>query len=384
MTTWEVWLDDPFGLRLLALSPISFTVVKSANRPGMFSITFGGNFSTNPVKLDGLVEFWRDGRWVNTGMVRTISYFQDGNGNDYISLSGPDLIDLLARRIITGGAGSTEATKTDYADDMIKAIVTDHFGAPAGAQGRDISAYLSVEADASLGYSFTKSFAWRNTLTTIQEIAQTSTENSKPIFFDIVPYVSGNLVKFRLETYLDQPGVDRTGTSQVIFGTNFDNIQGVSLEYDFSDEVSFGYAGGQGEGADRYLSGAINTRYLESPYNRREAFADARNEEATSAVDAKAEQIVREGAPVVRMSGRLLDIPPTRYGIEWSWGDKVIVQYRGIQQEAIISAVTFGVNSDGQETIDARFALEDSATYAGRLIRGSDSDGLSTEEGGTE
>ena len=384
MTTWEIWLDDPFGLRLLALSPVSFSLVKSINKPGAFEITFAGNFSTNPVKLDGLVEFWRDGQWINTGMVRVIKYWQDSNGNDYISLAGPDLIDLLARRVIAGAAGSAETTKTDYADDMIKAIVTDNFGASAGAQGRNISAYLSVEADASLGYSMTKSFFYRNVLIVCQEIAQTSAENSKPIYFDIVPYVSGNLVKLRFETYLNQPGIDRTGTSQVIFGTNFDNISNVRLEYDFSEEITMAYAGGQGEGADRYISGALNTRYLETPYNRREAFTDARNESATAAVDAKAEQVVFAGAPVVRLSGNLLDIPPTRYGIEWSWGDKVIVQYRDIQVGATIGAISFGVDSDGNESIGARFQVEDSASYAGRLLRGSDSDFMGTESGGTD
>lgn len=366
--SWDIWIGDPFGTRLMSASPVSFVVAKVANKPGAFSMLFTGNFDVNPIRLDGLVEFWRDGKWVNTGMARAIRYFADKAGNDYVQISGPDLQDILDRRIIIGAAGSAESDKTDYADDMIKAIVTEQFGSGAGA-GRDISAYLTVEADKSLGYSLSKSFAYKNVLTTIQEIAQTSTENSLPIYFDVVPYISGNNILFRFETYLNQPGIDRTGTSQVVFGTNYDNISDVNLEYDFTSEVTAAYAGGQGEGADRYLTSAINTdRVAESPYNRRESFKDARNESSTTAADDKASQSVREGAPVVRFAGRLLDIPPTRYGIEWSWGDKVIVQYRDIQQEAIISAVTFTVNDAGRETIDARFALEDSATYSGRLV----------------
>jgi hypothetical protein len=367
--TWEIWLDDPQGVRILSISPISFSVAKVANKIGAFSLTLGGNFNTNPFKLDGLIEFWRNGQWINTGMLRNFEYWQDNEGTDYITISGPDTIDILQRRIERFQAGQVYSDKTDYADDMMKEIVDEHFGSSAGT-GRDLSDYISVAPDASLGYSLSKGIAYRNVYDLLIEIAETSRENDLPIYFDLVPYLSSaNQIKFRFETYLYQPGIDRTTISdQVVFGTNYDNISEPHLEYDFTEEVSMVLGGGAGEGTNRYTVFVMdNERVQESPYNRREAFADVRNGYPNVLTDDKAAQEVRAGRPVVRFSGTLKDIPPTRYGIEWNWGDRIIMQYRDIQAEAVVSAVVFKVDSSGKETIDARFALDDFKSYGGRL-----------------
>ena len=80
-----------------------------------------------------------------------------------------DLMQLLTRRIVAYNSGASQASKTDQADDMMKAIVRENFGSLATDTDRDWSAYLSVEVDLSLGQSLSKSFSRRKVLQVLKE-----------------------------------------------------------------------------------------------------------------------------------------------------------------------------------------------------------------------
>jgi hypothetical protein len=72
----------------------------------------------------------------------------------------------------------------------------------------------------------------------------------------------------------------------------------------------------------------------------------------------KARAAVREGRPRRIFNGEIVDVPGTRYGIHWDWGDKLMVQ---VDNDVFQSRVdTLQVNvSAGKETIRVQVRAED-------------------------
>ncbi|HLA39070.1 MAG TPA: hypothetical protein VJ417_03695, partial [Candidatus Glassbacteria bacterium] len=65
------------------------------------------------------------------------------------------------------------------------------------------------------------------------------------------------------------------------------------------------------------------------------------------------------GKPRLRFSGKLLDTPQAVYGKDWNFCDRVTVEYRGRQLDGLVNAVTVKVDGEGNETVEARFEVED-------------------------
>ena len=57
-------------------------------------------------------------------------------------------------------------------------------------------------------------------------------------------------------------------------------------------------------------------------------------------------------------SGNLLDTQQFRYGVDWQFGDRITAQYGGEEFDAMIDAVVFTVDENGQETLEARAEVE--------------------------
>jgi hypothetical protein len=238
---------------------------------------------------------------------------------------------------------------------MIKAIARENLGSSAYDVNRDLSGLsFTVAPDLSAGASVTKKFSWKNILGILKEIADASWEAGTELYFDVEPMVvSETQIGFELRTYTGQIGMDRSAS--VFFGKEWGNLASPKLEKDYGEEVNYVYAGGQGEGSDRTIIQALDSpRIGASPWNRREVFADARNETLVAGVTGKAFAALKAGRPRMRFSGSLLDTEQTRYGIDWSFGDKVTVEYRGIQFSGMIRAVRLELNEDGDETVDCK------------------------------
>jgi hypothetical protein len=365
---WEIWLDTPTGTRLELLSGMYWTLTKVASSPGFFSVTLPADFDHRKANPDYLIEFWRGGdnarmRLESVGFVRKKRLADDSQGNETTTLTGFLPVELLRRRIVAYAAGSAQADKTDQADDMMKAIVTQNLGASAVA-GRDLTALgVTVAADLADGPSVTKGFAWKNVYTTLQEIAEASRQAGTNLYFDFVPsFTSDTAIGFQFRTYINQPGQDHsytTGTNPVMFSKEWGNLVSPSLEMDYDAEINACYVGGQGEGADRATVTRTDAgRIAASVWNRREAFADARNESATNGLNAKGDSVLAENRPRYRFSGTLIDSPQARYGIDWDFGDRATISYRGLQFDGTILAVTLAVGQDGKESITAKVDID--------------------------
>lgn len=370
MSRYELWLcDDGFNRLHLLDEVIDFSYLRVANGVGQFTITLPGTFDLswilrgNELARDRIIQIWRaptDGR-----LALERSYFlrkritsTDDNGLTTTVISGPDLNDLIARRIVAYAAGTAQAEQTDAPDDMAKVIVRQNLGASATAARNWTANGLSVAADLSQGTSLTMGFSWEPALDTLGKIADASA-TATAIYWDMVQ-PTPSTVEFR--TTATQPGTDRTwpgGVNPVVLALEYGNLARPQLEEDASEEVTYVYAGGQGEGSDRTIVEVSDSARLNaSKWNRREAFADARNESTTDGVTAVANAALQAGRPRRKFTAQIVESPQTRYGIDWQFGDKLSARYYG-QYDAIVKAVSVKVDKAGAETIDAKLEVDD-------------------------
>lgn len=355
---YEIYLSDARGVRIALLDTVqAITYIKAANRVSTWSVTIPDIYPPSYIQPDHIVEIWRDGKLVSGGFLRKFRY--TGNDNDAaVTLTGASFLYLLTGRIIAYSAGESESAKADYADDMIKEIIRENLGGSATDTDRDLTDLgFTVQAGASAGESLERRYAWKKVLDTCVALAEESTQRGTRLYFDIVPYWTGELLYLDFRTYTSQRGQDRTYSSStpVIFGAAFGNLRNPSLEYDYWDEANYVYAGGQGLATNRMVEEQSDTDRINiSPWNRREKFAYATSEQTTEGVESAAQTTLDANKPRLRFTGDLLSVPGSLYGKDWNWGDKVVITYRGKEFDGHIDTVRVRLNRNGKETISAK------------------------------
>ena len=293
-------------------------------------------------------------------------------GESIIYLSGPDQNELLKRRIVAYPSGSEEtyaskdASGNQTADGAMVAIARENLGPDATDTDRDYSANgFDVKWDDNRGPTIQKAFAWKNADRVLSEFGQTARAMGTEIFYGIHPVgvnADGTVVlKFMA---LDQPpGGDRSWKSEplaksMIFGLRWGNLLNPAIEYDYSNEVNYVYAGGPGEGLERQVVEVEDaTRVSTSAWNRREAFADARQAKTTAEITAKANEVLNAGRPRIRFTGTILSTEQTPYG-EWELGSRVTIEYRNLKFNGLVRNVQVSVDSNGRETVFSQVEYE--------------------------
>lgn len=369
MADHNIWLSRDDGTRLALLNGdfIDLEYVISLHQIGACSILLPGDFDRDLLAIDNMIEIERepDGGMMyleRAFFLRRRRRWTDNQGQRFYQIGGLDGLYLLngPGRIIANAAGSSQASKTDQADDMMKAVVREQMGTSAAAARQWNSSHFSVQADLAAGPSITKAFAWREVLRVLQDLAGAADAAGTPVYFDVVPVEPG---KFEFRTFTGQPGQDRTypnGNNPIVFSEEFGNLAEPDLEEDYSDEVTYVYCGGQGEGTARTIVEVEDaTRSGRSIWGRREAWQDARQDTSTNGITAAANARLAEGKPKIRFGAKLLDVPGSVYGKDWRWGDKVSCIDEGQQHDGIVKVVRVKVDKDGKEDIDARVEVEE-------------------------
>lgn len=360
--SWDIYLDDPSGnLTAILDDHAGFTLVRSANNVGSFSLKLPGNFDDRLLVEDALIEFWRKSRrgyrtLESVCLVRGIEPSEDEDGLDVIEISGPDAMDLLNTRIVAYPAESAQSSKSAPADDLIKAVVRENLGSLAIAARSLDSLGFIVESDTSAAPAVNKSFAWRNVLATIRDISDAAHESGTDVYYIVKPYILDGGVSFIVGTrtgYISRDHSLQTGSNYVVFSETFQNLARPRLILDYRDEINYIYSGGQNQGEDRFVVEVSDpARVNASPWNRRESFVDSRNYSDAAAEDRAYTELARS-RPRLRFSADLLDTDLYSYGDHWTFGDKVTVQFRDYEFHSMISAVRFSVKDD-TETLEAK------------------------------
>lgn len=359
MAKYAIWLRRDDGIALQLIDKVEwFEYSKVANDVGACTLVLPGNFDISMLAPDRRIEIWRDGGLENVYFLRYIRDVTEENGRRRFEIMGYDPNYILNSRIVAYAAGSTYANKTDQADDMMKAVVRENLSSLALTAARRLSStYFAVELDLSLGPSETITFAYANVLSALQEIAKAAYEDGTPVYFAVVPVTT---TQFEFRTYINQPGTDHTYPSSnppVIMSIETGHLIEASFTQDWSHEVTYVYAGGQGDGAARTVISAEDaTRSGRSIFGRREAFKDARNDSTDNGVATQANARLKEGRPILRLTPRLSG---RGYGSEWSWGDKVSINYQNQQKDVVITGIKVKMDGGGKETLDIKVDIEE-------------------------
>jgi hypothetical protein len=218
---------------------------------------------------------------------------------------------------------------------------------------RNLAAGVLSLGSGGTGPTIAKSFCRDNVLNTLEDLANSAALAGTYTGYEIRT-ISGALTFI---VYLDQRGVDRTISSgnALVFSPGNRNLVNIDLDEDWSDEATFVYAGGQGEGVSRVIEDASNTTAIgESVIGRAERFRDARNSEDTTQVQDEADDALYAARSVQRFSGSAQDTTGCIYGIHYRWGDRVTAQILDQQFDCRVDPVHVTIDRSRGEALDIR------------------------------
>lgn len=369
MATYSAWLLTPTRTRIALIDRvIRLQMTLTTNTVGVAQLNLPATFPLSWIQEDSVLEIWRqvpgakkylegDTAW----LIRDWDQILSERGERMISLLAYTANEQLDRAIVDYAAGTAYASKTDYIDDMMKAIVRENLGSLATDSDRDFSSWLTVEDDASAGPSRSKAFSWRNVLAVLRELAQDADDQNNPVFFDVV-HVPGQQA-FEFRTYIGQRGIDlsSTGAKQVVLSPRNGTLSDVRRSYVSSVERNAITVGGKKEGTDRDIERATDDiRIAISPINRRELFVDARNaaEGDTAALQAEAATALKNHRPRETFSAKIRDTEAIRYGREYGFGCRVVAELLGRAVDCRLDSVSILVER-GKEVIRAELRVDE-------------------------
>lgn len=375
--THELWLCRDTGDRLALLDTyINFEYAKTVNEIGAFTVTMPITWlDANPdiLDIDRRINIWRKvdtglTQIVFAGFVRRLAYTTDEKGMTTITISGPSLDDLARRRIIAYADEpsydgiSTDSEKIGAADNAMKAFVSGNMGLLATDTARRISStYFAVETNLTLGPTVSLNAPHRNLFDVLNDLADQSRGAGTELYWSFVP-VDDAKVEFRVnKTYLNE---DHTLSAPhpVLLGIDYGNLVEASLEIDWSEEVNYIYAAGQGEDIGyNETTVSDSARLNQSIWARTEAWGDVREnpDDIDGGVTASANQALAEGRPRRRFSAQLIDSVGTRYGLHYNFGDRVTAEYRGHQYDCLVRSIRAQVEDTGKETLEIRLEMDE-------------------------
>lgn len=284
--------------------------------------------------------------------------YQDGS----TVLTCVDQMDLLRRRIVGYRQYTTYADKTyaeynaDFADDMMKEYVNENLGSGAVVDGtaitdtdRDLSSWISIEPNKSLGPEVEQSGAFQRLSDVLDGIKNKAADFGVDLYYDMRVKSDG-----LLEFVTPILAVGTAHGSSFEFNADSGNLADLVVEEDYTDEVTFAYVtcGGIGIG-QHYIKVASNREKL-TPFNRIEVHVPAEENNDTFLQKAAA-GVLNAGKPKARISAQVIDSPLAVYGVDFNYGDRVSVTVFGKTFDCLINAIRNDV-SDGAERL--RISLE--------------------------
>ena len=372
MRNVEIHLATPRGRWLYSLDAASaFEAHKVVNAVGDFWLSIPKtefyryvdwimlSYVGDPLQVDRTVQFWVDGRLWNSYFLLKWRRTRSEDGQELLLLGGYDMNHLLWRRVVASYEGEAEAVMTDYADDMMKAVVTDSMedgASPAPDAGTRAWADLRVATDTSDGPSITLSFPFEKLLSlrgstgVLPKIAKASREAGTEVFFGVQPAaISSTATTWQFRTATGQPGADLTaGNHRIIFNADDGTLSDASYTVDYSQAENYIYGLGQGDKDDQKVEQEYDAaRYNRSYCGRCEGTLKASGMEDDE-VEAATQAALSERRPKITFSGTPIDTPTQSLGIHYDVGDLVIAKGFGQEFDAVVMSGTIGKNERGE------------------------------------
>lgn len=268
-------------------------------------------------RLDGFTQYF----------IRIVTEKTDEQGKRYIHILAHDAISLVDRRIVAYASMSSQAKKTAFAEEIIKAIMRENFGSLATDANRDISDWMTIQPDlGQTTVSITKTFAWQLVLPLIQDICKESRDNNNEyLCFDVVPYEG----KLEFRTFIGQRGnnLGLSSSRPVIFSYDNLGLSYASISFNSNTEKNFIYAGGQGQEEDRVMKTAYDSaRIALSPFNRIEDFYNASRESGDDGVQSEANTQLAKMSSKIAFNGHIVQRPGLIFGVDYNFGDIVVAK----------------------------------------------------------
>jgi hypothetical protein len=262
--------------------------------------------------------------WLIAGRKRTIDLV---NHKETVSLLAVHPNHLLARRVVAYDEGSTQADKAAAADNVIKAYVRENFTTATDTARNWASTLFTVDADLGAAPTVNKAASYRTVLNTCQEVAAAASGGGTYTNFEVVGAERG---AFRLRTYTNQRGVDRssTGGKPLVISVSMGEFNGVELEENWINIATAVYAGGSGRQDERLVTFVSDTALIgESSYGWVEWFQSAGGTTDASVLNDEALRALRERRPRIVFSSAVKDTEFATFMEEYDWGDRVVGEY---------------------------------------------------------
>lgn len=369
---YAVWLCTPGGKRLLFLDDLfAFTASRVLGGIGRFNGVTTATFDPAFIQRDNVIQVNYRGRLWRTYFLRRWRWERQKGARVLLFKDCPCCNELLMRRIVAAYEGSAQGEMTDFADDMLKQVVTDSqsdLTLPTPDAGTRTWSQLSIDSQWGKGPALTLSFAGERLLLpsgsgALAQIVEAAREAKKPVFFDIVPVLYPNKIEYVFRTYLDQIGADLR--DRFTFGEALDTLADGYYEEDWTEEINYVYGGGEGAGASRTIVQKYDgDRYGASIWARREGFLDAPGVSDTALPDATNVYLQAHDG-IIRAGGIPLDTDKIQFGRDWYFGDRVKVRVEksegfGAFEEfdATVTVGAIGIQEDGSEIREIRFSYE--------------------------
>ena len=371
-STYSIWLRNSNNVVIDYVDNaklVSMHMARNVYGDGALDMVLTAQTKWAALGQDARVEVWRtsmggvtslltDTQWLITSYSKNV----DSVGGKTYHLTAEPFVSLCSRRIVAYAAAAAQASKTDHADDMMKAIMRENYGSLATDTTRDMSSYLTIADDTSAAPSITLAFSWRNVKDVLLDIASASAaDETTPtrLYFDM-PYDT-TTQKPVFTTYVGQPGDDHTrdAAEPVVFSYMRDNTANAQLLYDYTSEKNYVYGLGQGEETARTLvEVSLPPRMAASIWNRREASQDARQCSTTDGITAKALAALWDARPVIAIKGMLLSTPATEFGTHWGLGDLVTAELDTVAQDSIVESVALSVENGVEQITGTARSVE--------------------------
>lgn len=339
-------LCTPGGVLLTYLDFIKIDCVLVENGIGAIEVTLPLIYDDSFFQRDSRLLFFRRAATETPGTFAKIVantafllarrrkvQLQDGTWQQIVMFVHPN--HLLSRRAIPYDEGTAEASKTDVADDLMKAVVRENFAAATDTARNWAAALFTVDADTGAGQTVRIEMSYRSVLDVLQEVcAQSAGDTSGSVDIGThyvgfeVTMPQGGAATFR--TYTKQRGVDRSRASgqPLIISANDGSLVEIVLDDDYTSVASYVYALGQGVADERAVGTDENTVLTaSSPYGRTELVTNQSQTEVTLMLQGVARRRLWERRPRKAMTCRVAETVQATFGEEYDWGDKVVAQF---------------------------------------------------------